>query len=383
MKQEKNKKKKGTPLLPLLLMLLIGGACGFFAVSFLPDSVYDLPFPQFFGFLLLFLLLLYLFFFLHTVIHEGGHLLFGLLTGYRFSSFRIGPFMLLRRGGKLHFSRLSLAGTGGQCLLAPPPMRDGKCPTFLYNLGGSLMNLLFAAASGLFAYLFRADEYAFLFFIVFAAIGAVQALVNGIPMRLGMVDNDGYNAISIRKNEASMLAFHRQLAVSAALTEGVRLSEMPEEYFTLPPNGDLKNSMVAVIAVFHANRLMDAGDYAAADAEMQALLAAETGMVDIHRNLLLCDRIFCALYAGRPEEARTIYSEKAFLNFLKTMKSFPTVMRTEYIAATRLFPDDKKAAAAKARFEKCAKSYPYPTDIATERRLLALAAEEKTENAEI
>lgn len=58
------------------------------------------------------------------VLHEGGHLAAGLATGYGFVSFRIGSVMLLKKDGRLQFCRYQLAGTGGQCLLAPPPWRE-------------------------------------------------------------------------------------------------------------------------------------------------------------------------------------------------------------------------------------------------------------------
>ncbi len=75
--------------------------------------------------------IMYLAIFLQIILHEAGHLLFGLLTGYRFSSFRIGSFMWILQDGKIRFKRFSLAGTGGQCLLLPPPMVDGKMPYVL------------------------------------------------------------------------------------------------------------------------------------------------------------------------------------------------------------------------------------------------------------
>lgn len=82
---------------------------------------------------------------LQTILHEAGHLVFGLASGYRFVSFRIGSLMWQKDGGKLRFCRFQLAGTGGQCLMAPPDLTDGKMPYKLYNLGGALMNLIAAA----------------------------------------------------------------------------------------------------------------------------------------------------------------------------------------------------------------------------------------------
>lgn len=96
---------------------------------------------------------IYIVFLLQIIIHEAGHLVFGLLTGYRYSSFRIGSFMWVEENGKIRFKRLSLAGTGGQCLMSPPDMIDGKIPFVLYNLGGSFLNIITGVVFGA-AYLF-------------------------------------------------------------------------------------------------------------------------------------------------------------------------------------------------------------------------------------
>ena len=72
------------------------------------------------------------------VMHELGHLIGGLLTGYRLVSFRIFSFMLVKIDGKWQHRRSSVPGTGGQCLMAPPRIKNGDYPLALYNLGGIL-----------------------------------------------------------------------------------------------------------------------------------------------------------------------------------------------------------------------------------------------------
>ena len=70
------------------------------------------------------------------ILHEAGHLLGGLATGYAFVSFRVGSWMLLKRDGRLHLGRYTLPGTGGQCLMAPPTWKEDGFPALLYNLSG-------------------------------------------------------------------------------------------------------------------------------------------------------------------------------------------------------------------------------------------------------
>ena len=59
---------------------------------------------------------------LHIILHEGGHLLMGFATGYRFISFRIASVAFIRKEGRIRIRRFRLAGTGGQCLMSPPDM---------------------------------------------------------------------------------------------------------------------------------------------------------------------------------------------------------------------------------------------------------------------
>ena len=70
-------------------------------------------------------------FFLQVFFHESGHLIFGLLTGYRFVSFRIGHLMFVRQDGVMNIRRMSITGTGGQCLMAPPEPYSPAMPTQL------------------------------------------------------------------------------------------------------------------------------------------------------------------------------------------------------------------------------------------------------------
>ena len=84
-------------------------------------------------------------FFLSIAAHEAGHLVFGLMTGYGFVSYRVGSLTIVRSDGKLKIRRMKLAGTGGQCLMSPPEMKDGKYPFVLYQLGGVIFNLVFSA----------------------------------------------------------------------------------------------------------------------------------------------------------------------------------------------------------------------------------------------
>ena len=318
------------------------------------------------------LVFLYLAFFIHIVLHEAGHLIFGLMSGYQFSSFRIGTHMLMKENGKLVRRKIKIAGTGGQCLMIPPEMVDGKFPVVLYNLGGSIVNLVVAALMiPVFMAIDKSNVFALLVFL-FIAMGAITGLSNGIPMRTKTVDNDGYNAISLGKSREAMRAFWIQMKTNEQLTKGIRTKDMPEEWFEVPSDDAMKNPMVATIGVYAASRMMDQHRFEEAGKLINHLIEIETGMVALHRNLLVCDQIYLELIGqNRSDRVEALYT-KELKKFMKAMKTFPSVIRLEYAYLLLAEHDSQSAAKSMAAFERVAVTYPYPNDINTERELMEI-----------
>lgn len=87
---------------------------------------------------------------LHVILHEAGHLLCGLATGYRMLSFRIFKYTWVHDTHGWHGKKYHVAGTLGQCIMVPTDrITDHNIPYFWYNLGGVLMNLIVAATAGI------------------------------------------------------------------------------------------------------------------------------------------------------------------------------------------------------------------------------------------
>lgn len=370
----KKKKFLWQQYVAMAFFVLIGAACGFFMVMYV-DTVGDgAPLHESILTLAGLFLWMYVAILLQLILHEAGHLLAGLLSGYTFSSFRVFSLMWVKESGRIRLKRLHVAGTAGQCLMAPPEMKDGRIPLVLYNLGGSLMNLAAGAAALVCFLLLPRTPLLSAMLLMFAVIGFVFAMMNGIPMRLGMVDNDGFNAFALTRNPEAMRAFWVQMKVNEQISLGVRLREMPEAWFAFPDDCAMQNSMVAALGVFACNRLLDTGDFTAADERMAHMLAIDSGMVGLHRNLLILDRIYVELITrNRPaviDSMRTAELKK----FMAQMKTFPSVLRTEYACALLHEGSADRAAQIAAQFEKCARHYPYPSEIDAERELMQRAA---------
>ncbi len=356
----------------MAFMMLIGAICGFIMVWYIDNSSADTPLYQEILSLAGLFLGMYVALFFHMIVHEAGHLVFGLMTGYKFCSFRIASFMWLKENGKLKMKRLTLAGTGGQCLMTPPDMKDGKIPLVLYNLGGSFINIIIGALF-LVGYLIFSDiPFLSPILLIFAVVGFMTAMMNGIPMRMGTVDNDGYNAFALSRNKEAVEAFWVQLKVAEQSSKGVRLKDMPDEWFTVPTDEAMKNSLVATRCVFTCNRLMDEEKFEEADALMAHLLEIESGIVGLHHDLLMCDRIYVELIGENRSEVIENMMTKEQKKFMKAMKRFPSVLRTQYALAVLEEKNVSKAETIKGDFDKAAKSYPYPHEIESERELMRI-----------
>lgn len=375
----KKKKQSLGQFMMMLVMLAVGGACGYFGADILGNAVNlnkDSSVKEFIFLVLGVVLIFYVSIFVQIVVHEAGHLVFGLLTGYRFCSFRIGSFMLVRKQGKLKCRRFSLAGTGGQCLMVPPDEQNGRIPYVLYNMGGILFNFLLTVVCVL-VYAAARTEHPVLssVFLVNAIIGAALGLMNGIPMGNGSVDNDGSNALHLGENPEAMHSFWLQMKINAMITEEKRLKDMPEEWFAIPSDEALKNGMCASAAVLAFSRKMDEMNFSEAKALGEELLEKKTGMVGVHRYLLISELIFCELVGENRREVIEKYYDKGLRKFAKAMKSYPSIIRMEYAKALLYSNDQALAAKWEERFEKTAKCYPHICEIEGERELLQYAEE--------
>ena len=364
--------KKKTSLkkyLPMALFMLIGAVCGVLMVEYIHRYAPDRPIMA----LLAMFVAMYVAILVHMIIHEGGHMVFGLLSGYTFCSYRILSFMFIKEDGRIKLKKLTIAGTGGQCQMNPPDIVDGRLPVMLYNLGGSIMNVIFG---GVFLGIYFAlgdHTLAGAIMMMFAIIGFAIALMNGIPMRMGEVDNDGFNAFSLSKNPDALRAFWVQMKVNEQISKGVRLRDMPEEWFAVPSDEAMKNSMVSAIGVFACNRLMDEGKLEQADELMEHMLNINSGIIGIHRRLMICDRIYIELIGNNRHEVIEGMLSQDQQKFMKSMKTFPSVLRTEYALALLDSKDGVKAESLRDQFERFAHSYPYQSDIHAERVLMDVA----------
>lgn len=367
-KDGKNKKPSFSMIAMFILYVLANGFIGFFMGKYwLADLEGSLG--QMLLSMIPLLFLTVLVYYLQIILHEGGHLIFGLLSGYRFSSFRIGSIMLLKTSTGWSIKNMSLAGTAGQCLMVPPDYRDGSYPFTLYNLGGVLMNMISAAFFTVLYFVFGEEGKAAGFSFISALVGVLFTLMNGIPFSAPELANDGYNLKVIKKDPLAAKALWAQLKIDMLGKENVRIKDMPEEWFILPEDADYHNQMISAIKVFEENRHMDALEFEKVLEDIDFLFSENCAVNGVYKAMLTCDKVTIDILKNGEQADLLPLSEKTVSSILRRMKNYPAVLRTRY-AEEKQQGNEKAAEKILRTFEKVAKLHPSPSEIESERELL-------------
>lgn len=376
-KRDTVKKQKGSAagagkVLKMVFSLAIGALAGLLSIWVMGvGSIKKMKFGIFlisYG-LVLFGLIIWIL--LHTILHEAGHLVCGLLSGYRYCSFRIGRFTLAKYPDGMKMKRFSIPGTVGQCLMAPP-YNDGSFPYKLYLSGGVAMNLICAAV--LFAAFLLAGSGSFAGRMLAAggAMALYLGITNAVPAKSD-IPNDGYQIFMLGKSREERRAFWESLEFNARLQQGTRVRELEKDWEALDNEALVRQceGMEGLTDLsMRYNYLLDTERFAEAEDLCQRLLKKGIS-VDLYRKLFLGEALYLELLLhGRAEETERL-ATKEVLGFLKaTAAVIPSSARTLY-AYERLFrQEEKELARAERQFADAVKNYPVLGELAQEQMLV-------------
>ena len=236
------------------------------------------------------------------IIHEAGHLVMGLLSGYEFLSFRVGSTAWVKTDSGIKRKTMELAGSGGQCIMMPPETDTPENnPFLLYFAGGGLFNLLTAVICLPLAAVIQ-NSYAAQPFLIIGLISLYQVIMNLVPMNL-QLPNDGYNIMLFRRSREQRITLYQNLRIIGLFYRGLTPSEMPESLFTIGDGTGFGDMM-------HATLLIEQHDFAAAEEYLES--AAQSGKLPgYYENECMCEILFCKIMNDAPEdEIRAIYGRK-------------------------------------------------------------------------
>ena len=281
---------------------------------------------------------------LQLIIHEGGHLVAGLLTGYRFVSFRFLNFTLIRKDGRLQWRNYDLAGTGGQCLLAPPDRPYDQIDTRWYNAGGVLANILFSILGIILLIAFDMPVWLKVFWGVMVFIGLYYAITNGLPMKLSGMANDGYYLFHMEKNNADKRYFLNILKSNALNQEGLQPKDMPEDLYDLPEQlGDWKDPLYVGNRITSVSRLMNLHQWEEAYHLLTEMLRNKNDIMPLYVNEINCMMTVLCIAMGRDDEAKRYY-DKTTTNYVNQHAPTQSDKRLVKFAAALALDNDRPEA---------------------------------------
>ena len=361
----KNKGRLGG-IASVLCFGIIGLGCG---ISMVPFMIYALEeegnmFIFLLGVLILFSLM-YLSIFIEMAIHEARHRVCGIATGYKFLSYRIGSFTFIKEEGRIKVKRYVLPGTGGQCLMSPPPY-SSSMPYVLYNAGGAILNFLSSLLFLLLFFLFYPVPFLSSFLLMSAFVSFGLGAMNIIPLIYG---NDGSNILNIGRSKKEKESFWAQMKLVEYQSRGIRLKDMPEEIFPVKAKDEIEGIMSASAFVFYENKLIDEGDYEGALEKAEEALSSPL-LPQILRVTVKCDVIYLLLILEKDKKEVDAIKDKTLIKQLKAMRGLITVMRSEYSYALLYEKNEDKAAEIRKAFDSTSEKYPYAYEIESERYLM-------------
>lgn len=352
-----------------LFPFVLGGGIGFLGSYYGISLTFFSHFDNILSFLLFFIFSFVLSLILAILLHEFGHLVAGLLSGYRFLSFRVGSLVLVRYKEGFALKRFSLPGTGGQCLLAPPDKKKGTYPYKLYNSGGWIMNVLIALGAFL-LFMWSDNPYLDFFLGTFITLQVFAALTNGIPLDLG-VPNDGKNIQILNKSREAREGFWDMLKVNELMTEGMRYKDLPEEYLREPEE---LNPLTVYYPMYRSMALLEMGDYEKAYTLLKDLMKHPEAL-SINESIVHYDLLSCKiLLAGDGEGLKSEIDKEFTKGFYKADKLFKNFLnRNRFWILYYRYVDNnpKKEEQFQKHFEKVSKTHPIRGEVCSEQAILA------------
>lgn len=311
----------------------------FLSVSLIQIDPYIKTFDLIF-YISVFVLILAGFMVVATIIHELGHLVFGLFCGYKFQSFSLWPLTLNKVNKKLKFSRLKVKGIAGQCLMSPDLTNTSLNKTILYNLGGGLGNIIFSLMVIILILIIKPkDVYLILLRLLYIA-NILMAVMNLYPSIVNGIANDGYNIKMLLKDENSLKATNKSLAIYAMAMQGYLYTEMPKDFFKVDESYNYNNPLLAMQLSFKINYLIESKEYGKAYEILKNTITSFNNILGHYQNIFLTDKLFFDLIFNTPiskesedfkDLNKIIVSSKTDLDTLKIKLAYYKLVENDEI----------------------------------------------------
>ncbi|MDO5725464.1 MAG: M50 family metallopeptidase [Tissierellia bacterium] len=308
----------------------------------------------------------YMAFFLNVLLHEAGHLLFGLICGYSFLLYRIGSLVFVKLKDKIELKRHSIRGTGGQCIMLPEKYSEDDYPYLLYNLGGVIVNYFLAIVFWLIfinrpsgGNLAQGVFYVFCFSTAFIAL--YLGIINTIPLGKYGLQNDGQNVWDIMHDKDSKHAFYHMLMSGRAQLQDKSYESHQEKDFFVDSDLNINNTLNYGRAVDYRNYLMQNGRTEDAKIWSEKIDNAQN-IPDMYKHAYQNQILIEEISQGLPKDELSFNIDKKYLQRLEQDKR--NIQANTLLSIYWLLIEDNRKLAKKysKRVKKYAKNYLVPCE---------------------
>lgn len=264
--------------------------------------------------------------YVHIILHELGHYLFGKMTGYELVYFQLPHFRYEAK--KKKFTRLGnrIPGMMGQCLMQPSNKGSyTEKPYFLYLSGGLIINLLTAALFYLGSFIIP-GAISFTFFAL-SLPPFLLFIMNVMPYGF----TDGGVIHELRKSKISKTLYFKQLELAALFEEGKEFSDISDVYFTEIADGTyMESKMGEYILLIAYQKHLSEREFEKADKLLQDYQANWNYLASPYSRILASEILFNHAIFGRKEEAEQLMSTIESHPLLKNYYEHSKVAQTAY-----------------------------------------------------
>lgn len=358
------------------LSLIVGITYGIGALFIIgKQTIIDLDFLPFIGLYFAVFAFVYLIHFFNIMFHEFGHLVCGLISGYKFISYRVMSFTIAKYNDGIKIKKFAIPGTGGQCILEPPAYNDGDYPYKLYLSGGYLANLFLMVIFAVPVF-FLGDFQTIIsrILIVSSFLSLTDALMNGLPLIAGQIPNDGFDILSMEKNSFNKKFFWLSLDYNAKTQKGMKIIDYESVINDIDNNvinENKGNKYVPSLIIMKLNILYAKKEFLQAYDLLNESLK-DKSLIGLYKNEFLCEKLFTCILLSKTEEIETLYNSE-LKKYIKATYPYMIARISLMYFYYKLYKNDEKAAEKeKSNFKKLSKKYPNIGEIELYKELMEL-----------
>lgn len=226
-------------------------------------------------------------FLLQIILHEIGHLIGGVITGWKLLYIQIHTLVINKASKGLSIQLVD--SNGYQCIMYPKSLFSGAK---LYTMGGCIINLISSLIGTSILLTTSMSPIPWLYIWCFSIFGMGMLLMNGIS-RTNRICNDKacYNILQSSKNAG--LCHNAQLLIAKELMDGFTYSQIGAELICLCPD-IVKNDIEAYHAILEYYYYLDIGDYPRMEQSLSKIKHTDQISKQIN-DIIDMERIYCLL----------------------------------------------------------------------------------------